>query len=136
MRKSKLLSSLRARSWRLTLKFEYFFMRIFYCCMKWRYKLSNKSKRAWNLFYFIFKRELIHFSDFIHEIGIKVLLDLVPNHTSDKHEWFQKSVKKIAPYTNYYVWKDAKYVNGVRHPPNNWVSGMEVGNFVWFLTMK
>ncbi len=50
-----------------------------------------------------------------------MLLDLIPNHTSDLHEWFQNSVKKIPPYTDYYVWKDPKYVNGVRHPPNNWV---------------
>lgn len=55
-------------------------------------------------------------------VGIKVLLDFVPNHTSDQHEWFQKSVNRTAPYTDYYVWKDAKYVNGKRQPPNNWVS--------------
>lgn len=73
-----------------------------------------------------FEEAIIIFSDFFDEIGIKVLLDLVPNHTSDKHEWFQKSVKRISPYTNYYVWKDAKYVNDVRHPPNNWVSSYEI----------
>lgn len=54
-------------------------------------------------------------------LGIKVLLDFVPNHTSDRHEWFQKSVKRIAPYTNYYIWKDPKYIKGKRVPPNNWV---------------
>lgn len=54
--------------------------------------------------------------------GIKIILDIVPNHTSDKHEWFIKSVQKEEPYTDYYVWVDAKYVNGTRQVPNNWVS--------------
>lgn len=53
--------------------------------------------------------------------GIRLLLDFVPNHTSDEHPWFQWSIKKVDPYTNYYVWKDAKMVNGQRKPPTNWV---------------
>lgn len=53
---------------------------------------------------------------------MKIILDFVPNHSSDEHEWFEKSVKKIDPYTNYYVWKDAKTgENGAKLPPNNWV---------------
>ncbi|KAE9538548.1 hypothetical protein AGLY_005647 [Aphis glycines] len=56
----------------------------------------------------------------LHENGIKIILDIVPNHTSDKHEWFIKSVQKEEPYTDYYVWVDAKYVNGTRQVPNNW----------------
>lgn len=54
-------------------------------------------------------------------VGIRVLLDFVPNHTSNEHEWFVKSVQKIEPYTDYYVWVDPKYVNGTRQEPNNWV---------------
>ena len=55
--------------------------------------------------------------------GIKVIMDFVPNHTSTEHEWYEKSVKRIPPYTDYYVWKDAKYTSdGKRIPPNNWVS--------------
>lgn len=55
--------------------------------------------------------------------GIRILLDFVPNHSSDEHEWFQKSVKKIDPYTDYYVWLDGKMnENGERVPPNNWVN--------------
>lgn len=65
-----------------------------------------------------FKRVVVCFS------GLKVLLDFVPNHTSDEHEWFQKSVKRIEPYTDYYVWKNPKIVNGQRQPPNNWVSSV------------
>jgi len=55
--------------------------------------------------------------------GVRILLDFVPNHSSDEHEWFQKSVKKIDPYTEYYVWLDGKVdENGNKIPPNNWVS--------------
>ena len=38
--------------------------------------------------------------------GIKVLMDLVINHTSYKHEWFQKSLQGIQPYKDYYIWKE------------------------------
>ena len=43
--------------------------------------------------------------------NIKVVIDFVPNHTSDQHEWFQKSRQKIHPYTDYYIWKSAQYGN-------------------------
>ncbi|XP_065223167.1 maltase 2-like [Planococcus citri] len=56
--------------------------------------------------------------------GLHFIMDLVINHSSDEHEWFQKSVKKIDPYTNYYIWADPKGYNqnGEPIPPNNWVS--------------
>ena len=56
---------------------------------------------------------------------LKVLLDFVPNHSSDEHEWFKKSVAKEEPYTDYYVWLDPKGIdfNGDPIPPNNWVKG-------------
>lgn len=55
--------------------------------------------------------------------GIKVIIDFVMNHSSDQHPWFQKSIKKIKPYDEYYVWKDAKHYdqNNEPIPPNNWV---------------
>lgn len=57
------------------------------------------------------------------ELGIRVLLDLVPNHSSNKHEWFEKSVKKDPIYSDYYIWHDGITDNdGKRHPPNNWVN--------------
>jgi alpha-glucosidase len=61
------------------------------------------------------------------EIGIRILLDLVPNHTSDIHEWFQKSVRREPGFEDFYVWRDCPtaIVNGTRvvtQYPNNWVS--------------
>ena len=49
---------------------------------------------------------------------IKVVMDLVINHTSSEHEWFQKSKKMIEPYSDYYIWRDGK--DGEN--PNNWTS--------------
>ncbi len=48
-----------------------------------------------------------------HEKDIKVIIDLVMNHTSDEHEWFKKSVEGIKPYDDYYIWNDK---------PLNWTS--------------
>lgn len=54
-------------------------------------------------------------------LGIGILMDFVPNHTSDKHEWFQKALAdKSSPYRDYYYFKDGK--NGGTEPPNNWLS--------------
>ncbi|KAK8727919.1 hypothetical protein OTU49_009515 [Cherax quadricarinatus] len=57
-----------------------------------------------------------------HQRGLKVIMDFVPNHTSDQHEWFQKSVAREDPYTDYYIWADSKggTDNTTRQPPNNW----------------
>lgn len=56
-----------------------------------------------------------------HELKIKIILDFVPNHSSDQHEWFQKSVKGDAEYKDFYIWKDGRGI-GKLNPPNNWVS--------------
>ncbi|KAI8683949.1 Glycoside hydrolase family 13 [Fusarium keratoplasticum] len=60
--------------------------------------------------------------DKLHERGMKLVLDLVVNHTSDQHEWFKESRKsKDNPYRDWYVWRPAKYdADGNRQPPNNW----------------
>ncbi len=60
--------------------------------------------------------------DGVHERGMKLIMDLVVNHTSDEHEWFEKSRRKIEPYTDYYIWRPKK-PNGKL--PNNWDSNFE-----------
>ncbi len=58
----------------------------------------------------------------LHARNIKVIMDLVINHTSDKHRWFEESRKsKDNPYRNYYIWRDGRGKNG-KKPPNNWTS--------------
>ena len=52
-----------------------------------------------------------------HEKGLKIMMDLVVNHTSDEHKWFLESKKSIDnKYRDYYIWKKGK--DG--QPPNNW----------------
>ncbi|CAH0388137.1 unnamed protein product [Bemisia tabaci] len=54
---------------------------------------------------------------------MRVIMDFVPNHTSKKHEWFQKSIDRVPGYNDYYVWMDPKgWENGKPIPPNNWAS--------------
>ena len=61
-----------------------------------------------------------------HELGLKVILDLVINHTSDEHPWFRESRKgRDNPYSDYYIWRDPKPTPGGRRPPNNWFSQFE-----------
>ena len=61
-----------------------------------------------------------------HKRDIKILMDLVVNHTSDEHNWFIESRKsKDNPYRDYYIWKDP--VNGKE--PNNW--GGAFGGSAW-----
>ena len=62
--------------------------------------------------------------------GIRVLLDLVPNHTSDHHEWFVDARQsRTARYRDWYVWADPKPDGGL---PNNWVSSF--GGPAWTLS--
>ncbi len=44
--------------------------------------------------------------DAAHARGMRVLADLIPNHTSDQHPWFQASRRRQEPYTDFYVWSD------------------------------
>lgn len=61
-----------------------------------------------------------------HVLGLKIMMDLVVNHTSDQNKWFQESKKsKDNPYRDYYVWRDP--VDG--HEPNNW--GSYFNGSVW-----
>ncbi|ETN65875.1 alpha-amylase [Anopheles darlingi] len=59
-----------------------------------------------------------------HRHGIKLMLDFIPNHSSDEHQWFIESAKGNQTYRDYYVWHPGRTnaVTGVREPPNNWIS--------------
>ncbi len=49
--------------------------------------------------------------DKAHALGLKVLLDLVINHTSDEHPWFKESCKgRDNPYSDYYIWRDPRFI--------------------------
>jgi len=64
--------------------------------------------------------------DAAHTHGIRIVMDLVVNHTSDEHPWFIESRKsKNNPYRNYYIWKDPKDGD----VPNNW--GSCFGGSAW-----
>jgi alpha-glucosidase len=56
----------------------------------------------------------------IHDLGMKLILDLVPNHSSDEHPWFLESrSSRNNPKRDWYIWKDARPDGS---PPNNWLS--------------
>src|SRR3954447_2468413 len=56
----------------------------------------------------------------IHRRGMKLILDLVPNHTSDRHPWFLESrSSRDNPKRDWYIWRDPAPGGG---PPNNWLS--------------
>jgi alpha-glucosidase len=62
-----------------------------------------------------------------HDSGLKIILDLVPNHTSDQHPWFIESRStRDNPKREWYIWRDPKPDGG---PPNNWLS--EFGGSAW-----
>lgn len=59
---------------------------------------------------------------------LKIIMDLVINHTSDEHEWFQKSRERVEPYTDYYIWRPAKPDGS---PPNNWTGFFMGSTWEW-----
>ncbi|XP_066598365.1 amino acid transporter heavy chain SLC3A1 [Prorops nasuta] len=61
-----------------------------------------------------------------------IILDLDPNHSSVTHPWFKLSVQRKDPYTDYYVWADARIdENGQKNPPNNWLSKNNESAWEW-----
>ena len=70
-------------------------------------------------------------------LGIKLILDYVPNHTSDKHEWFIKSARRDPIYKDFYIWHDGHVSpNGTRSPPNNWLSVFRFSAWEWHAGRK
>lgn len=65
----------------------------------------------------------------VHQRGMKIILDYVPNHTSDQHPWFQQSrASRTNAKRDWYIWRDGKPDGS---PPNNWVS--QFGGSAWTL---
>ena len=70
--------------------------------------------------------------DVYHAKGIKIIIDQVYNHCSIKHEWFRKSVEKVKPYDEFFIWADPKMHNDKLSPPNNWISTWDsIGERAW-----
>src|SRR5215471_15955607 len=68
----------------------------------------------------------------VHERGIKIILDFVPNHTSDRHPWFIESrSSRSNSKRDWYIWRDGKLDGS---PPNNWLS--QFGGPAWSLDAK
>ncbi|XP_055627744.1 maltase A1-like [Toxorhynchites rutilus septentrionalis] len=71
-------------------------------------------------------------------LGLKIILDFVPNHSSDEHEWFLKSENRTAGYEDYYVWHDGIPGNNPlqNDPPNNWVENFRGSAWRWSAKRK
>jgi len=69
--------------------------------------------------------------DEIHQRDMKVVFDLVMNHTSDEHDWFTESASsKDNSKADWYVWKDGRSKDG-RKPPNNWKATIGGSGWHW-----
>jgi alpha-glucosidase len=67
--------------------------------------------------------------DAAHRRGLKLILDFVPNHTSDQHPWFLESrASRANPRRDWYLWRDPAPGGG---PPNNWLSVFGGGAWEW-----
>ncbi|KAG0651380.1 Maltase [Hyphodiscus hymeniophilus] len=64
---------------------------------------------------------------------MKLIMDLVVNHTSDQHDWFKQSrSSKDSEYRDWYIWRPARYdADGKRHPPNNWAAAFQGSAWEW-----
>lgn len=63
-----------------------------------------------------------------HQKGIRVMMDMVLNHTSTEHHWFKSSLDKDSPYRSFYIWRDGKEDGS---EPNNWLSKFGGSAWAW-----
>lgn len=69
-------------------------------------------------------------------LDIKLILDFVPNHCSDQHEWFKAATNQSHPdhtkYKDFFIWHEGKLLeNGTRVPPSNWLSIFRGSAWQW-----
>lgn len=65
----------------------------------------------------------------VHARGLRLIMDFVPNHSSDQHPWFKESrASRDNPKRDWYIWRDAAPGGG---PPNNWVSNFGGSAWQW-----
>ena len=62
-----------------------------------------------------------------HELGLKLILDFVPNHSSDRHPWFQASRARAGGKEDWYLWHDGRDGG----PPNNWMAHFGGSGWTW-----
>lgn len=72
-------------------------------------------------------QDMLRLIDEAKRKGIRIVMDLVVNHTSDEHEWFQSSIYPDSPYRDFYYWRKGKKNN--TEAPNNWTSNF--GGSAW-----
>ena len=63
-----------------------------------------------------------------HALGLRVILDFVPNHSSDQHPWFAESCERQGDRDDWYIWRDAAEGGG---PPTNWLSNFGGAAWTW-----
>lgn len=68
-----------------------------------------------------------------NNVGLKLVMDFVPNHSSDEHEYFKKSERREPGFEDYYIWRPPKLdsVSNSPTPPNNWISGFRYSAWKW-----
>jgi glycosidase len=75
--------------------------------------------------------DVVRLAEALHQNGMRLLQDLVVNHTSDEHAWFVDSrSSRSAPKRDWYIWHAGYVKDGKRHPPNNWKTSLGGGS-VW-----
>ncbi|KAH8277801.1 hypothetical protein KR018_007656 [Drosophila ironensis] len=64
-------------------------------------------------------------------LDVKIILDFVPNHSSDECEWFRRSAARDPQFKDFYVWHPGRVINGKRQPPSNWISVFRGSAWQW-----
>lgn len=67
------------------------------------------------------------------KIGLHLILDFVPNHSSHEHEWFKKSEGNVSGYEDFYIWRNPKIdeISNIKVPPTNWLSVFRYSAWKW-----